>query len=144
MLEKFIILLKEELVALKENATLEEINNLAKATVLMPQNTKSCIYGIMTGSCNSVRASELINLCSSVRVSSYGATYLNTLEFTSNKRQPYDFDVFSSLEIFLWYATEKEINNVVCFLRGCSELVPFETDKWNYMGNYDYEVALIC
>lgn len=55
-------LVKKEAKNLKKNATLEEIKKLNFAQ-LFPQSVSYCVYGQLTGDCNSQRASELINKC---------------------------------------------------------------------------------
>lgn len=53
-----------EVTNLKKHATKAEIRKLAK-TKINSTNRFKCIYGTMTGNCNSTRAHELIKLCCS-------------------------------------------------------------------------------
>lgn len=61
-LEEMKALATEEAVKLKQYATKEELDNLDLKD-LDPLDEDSCIYGQMTGGCNSERAQELIMLC---------------------------------------------------------------------------------
>lgn len=56
---EFKTLLIEEATNLKENATEEEIKNL-DINKVDATKVDSCIYGLMTGSCRSIRAVELM------------------------------------------------------------------------------------
>ncbi len=56
--KEFVSKLTSELINLKNNATIEEIEMLDKST-FNSSLTKECIYGQMTGNCNSDRAKEL-------------------------------------------------------------------------------------
>lgn len=55
---EFLALVQEELDTIKVNATKEEIENL-DFNRFHHNNTVLCIYGQMTGKCNSVRAIEI-------------------------------------------------------------------------------------
>lgn len=60
--KQFLEDVKKEAVALKENATAEELERLDFNT-LDPEDYTECIYGQMTGSCLEERACELIFNC---------------------------------------------------------------------------------
>lgn len=51
-----------EATMLKHHATEEERLKL-NATILTPTNKRLCVYGLLSGSCDSVRAKELMDLC---------------------------------------------------------------------------------
>jgi hypothetical protein len=53
---------RKEAEALRIHATKEELTNLS-IKELFPESIYGCIYGMMTGSCNSERAASLIDLC---------------------------------------------------------------------------------
>lgn len=53
---------RKEAEALRVHATKEELTKLSYKD-LFPESISSCIYGMMTGSCNSDRAASLIDLC---------------------------------------------------------------------------------
>jgi predicted nucleic acid-binding Zn-ribbon protein len=55
--------IKDEADNLRRHATTEELARL-NFRVLRPKSKHLCIYGQMTGDCYSVRAAELLNLCS--------------------------------------------------------------------------------
>lgn len=60
--EQFFEDVRTEAQALRENATSEEVDLLNRSE-FDPEDFNQCIYGQMTGSCQSKRASELIHLC---------------------------------------------------------------------------------
>lgn len=60
--EQFLEDVKKEARALRENATKEEIGLLDREE-FDPSDLNNCIYGQMTGDCQSERAAELIHLC---------------------------------------------------------------------------------
>jgi len=60
-LKKLIELVTKEAINLKANATQEELDNL-NFNCLLPSDSTQCIYGQMTGNCDSKRAVELIRL----------------------------------------------------------------------------------
>ncbi len=72
-----IALVKDEAKKLKKNATPKELNRL-DITSLCGTSSSSCVYGLLTGSCNSERASELIYKCAT-RVYEVPTTYKNAV-----------------------------------------------------------------
>jgi len=62
LVQELIPLVKEETDKIKRFATEEEIAKLDEKKV-NGSSRKSCVYGLMTGHCNSPRALELIALC---------------------------------------------------------------------------------
>lgn len=60
--DQFLEDVRKEARALRENATADEIAKL-NIGELNPESFFECIYGQMAGSCQNVRASELIHLC---------------------------------------------------------------------------------
>lgn len=54
--------IKQEADNIRKFATKEEISRL-NFRDLIPVHSESCIYGLMTGDCNSKRATELIEKC---------------------------------------------------------------------------------
>lgn len=58
----FIEDVKKEAKALRKHATKDELAHLTTAA-LDPTDYNKCVYGLMTGDCRSVRASELIFSC---------------------------------------------------------------------------------
>ena len=67
-MKKVIDVLYVELKKLKKLATKAELKKLAKAHAIIPDEPDTCIYGIMTGSRYSERATELIKDCCPVLV----------------------------------------------------------------------------
>jgi hypothetical protein len=60
--KQFIEDVKKEAMALKEHATREELGKL-DFTILNPNSGHLCVYGQLTGMCDSDRADELIKEC---------------------------------------------------------------------------------
>lgn len=73
--KQFIEDVKKEARALRENATKKEISNLDFET-LNPSNADHCIYGQMTGNCNSRRATKLITLSCKRQMKNNISSYL--------------------------------------------------------------------
>ena len=92
-------LLKEvrtEAYNLKLMATTEELDRLDIDT-LDPETKQSCIYGQMTGSCQSVRAYHLMNACAVSFTNSAGTKFVGGDEFKSNW-ETYE----TSIDMFYW------------------------------------------
>lgn len=66
--EEFFKYTLEEINNIKKHATPEEISKL-DIDNLDPSSSYGCIYGLMTGNCNSDRAYELIKLCATSTLS---------------------------------------------------------------------------
>lgn len=60
--EQFLEDVRQEAQALRENATKEELAKL-NFDKLRPSRPSGCIYGLMTGHCDSRRGTELIFIC---------------------------------------------------------------------------------
>jgi hypothetical protein len=142
-------LMLEEVNNLKKYASEFELDQLHAGIIIIPMDARMCIYGHMTGNCESERAIELINQCCSERISNisfFKKEYIDLEDFTKNERQDNrsvrksDNYRFSPLESFLWYATEEEIVSVIHYLNGQSDkLCTFNTKNWKY--NNDEETA---
>lgn len=140
--EQFIDLVKEELSNIKKFALPSEIANLERAHYVNPFSFSNCIYGIMTGNCDSSRGVELIMKCCTKRVINRLLDEIRegheSLEdglpegLFSDSARDTDGYFYSPLETLLWIGTNEEIQNIICFLRGCEELQPFTPEKWNY------------
>jgi len=136
--EKLAELAKGELVNLKKHATRLELNRLAGQLEINNSNKYECIYGAMTGSCESERAMSLINLCSLQRVrditNSMGV--ITEENFSNYPRSSFRFhkdNVFSPIETVLFLCTDNDVRNMFNYLTKDTELLPFEIDKWKYM-----------
>lgn len=75
-LKRFKELVTNEAILLKKHATKEEISRLNFDTINPTHNFK-CIYGQMTGSCESFRAHELMLLCCKEEVISSMTNQIN-------------------------------------------------------------------
>lgn len=60
--EQFLKDVTHEVTMLKQHATIVELSELNFDT-LQPSNTRRCIYGQLTGVCNSKRAKDLMDSC---------------------------------------------------------------------------------
>jgi hypothetical protein len=130
--QELIKLVKEEAKYLKINASIEELERLDFET-FNPQIFTKCIYGQMTGGCDSERSVELIqNSC--VRVTSsrdYNPkdTTLNVNPFQTKRRY-----YFSPIELFVGLENNKgetvnqyNGNNIILinYLQGKTETLEF-------------------
>ncbi len=131
--QRFAGLIAEELRNIKKYARNEEIDNIKEADTIYPNAATGCVYGIMTGSCWSHRAENLIRSCCPFVVNNITDTFF---EFTDDKLIPAPLhstsarNYYSPVEILLFRGSEAEINNAICFLKGNSELLPFRPDLW--------------
>lgn len=135
--EQFLKDVEKEVRALKRNATEEELSNL-DALILNPQSQRSCIYGQLTGSCHSLRASQLIfNCCKrfvefpdgvDVFHADKGFSKIKGLINGSKIKgvkdadqfydtRSWDIKYFSSIETYIMFPNAKN-KNLIAFLRG--------------------------
>lgn len=104
---------RKEAEALKIHATVEEREKL-DISKLKPNSTSFCIYGQMTGDCDSRRASHLIKNCTKIYIEAGSAIdhmELNAV-FADFRWSPIEF-----------YILQKEARNanLIAFLRGETE-----------------------
>lgn len=93
-------LVLQEIDNLKIHATQDEIAKL-DFTTFKPFKADRCIYGQMTGSCFSDRATSLLNLCA-VPYSYYTSSYERYLREPDFRRKPGDWQRgFSALEFYV-------------------------------------------
>lgn len=117
----------DEATGLKTCATQEELKKL-DFNNLRPQDRDRCIYGQMTGSCFSERATELLNCCAvpySSELEYYRRTKHNS--FTEVNRQVYTKSkwVFSAIETYICKENAKS-NNLIDYLKGVKETLTVE------------------
>lgn len=130
--EQFLSDVKAEAVALRQHATKEELGRL-DADWMDPNDFTSCIYGQMTGNCNSKRAIELMQKCCTRffknlykefyvfdDVSSAVNGEKCDLSGRKNDEMP---KYFSAVETYIFTDEEKN-ENLISYLRG-------ETDDLN-------------
>jgi hypothetical protein len=98
-LEKLIELTIKEATKLRKIATREEIDNL-DILRFDPSNTQKCIYGQMTGNCESLRAIELIIECNS-RVLNQREYYLGDVKLNGKPSHSHRYEYFTPLEMFI-------------------------------------------
>ena len=135
-------LVKEEAKNLRINATAEELNNLTD-TILSPDSPTKCLYGLMTGSCESSRAIKLINICCSVRIKNFKGIMSDNYELSESsflkapRRNNWSIKTenmrFSPIEVMLWLAPASDIKMLVKYLRSEIRVMrEFKIEMWNY------------
>ncbi len=136
--EVFIAEVTKEAIALKQNATQEELSKLS-ARILDPNNRRRCIYGQMTGDCYSIRAAELIQACApryfenDVMPSRYehiNRIGIGRIADNANGEQVNDFleertdywraSHFSAIEAYIVWNNAKS-ENLIAYLKGETE-----------------------
>lgn len=103
---------RKEAEALRVQATKEELGRLS-IEFLKPNHVNACVYGLLTGSCMSERAIELIRKCAPV--------YHTTLSIHNmNVVSSYNHSRWSPIEV---YIQQPEANNanLISYLRGETE-----------------------
>jgi hypothetical protein len=98
-LEKLIELTIKEATKLRKTATQEELDRL-RIEWFMPSNREKCIYGQMTGSCDSRRAVELIQGCNS-RVLDSRDYFLGDVKLGGKPSNSHRYEYFTPLEMFI-------------------------------------------
>ena len=121
---QFLEEVKTEVESLKKFATEEELENLDFGH-LEPTDDSLCIYGLMTGSCHTNRAIELIEKCCRKYVDYRGN--IRVRNFTDIKpidkgvptvfRQQFELQFLSSLEAYIMLPRAKN-RNVIQYLKG--------------------------
>lgn len=129
VLEKLVTM---EAKKLKSIATKDELN-LLDFDRLDPECRSSCIYGQMTGNCNSSRAIDLIKK-SCTQVYTKGPDAINTFNGVklngkpNNSRVGHNIAYFSPIEIFIYKHENREQNNKILieFLKGETKTLNFK------------------
>jgi hypothetical protein len=98
-IEKLIKLVTEEAINLKANATQEELDEL-DLVGFSPREQKHCIYGQMTGHCDSERAVELI-MKSCKRVMNTREYDLDEINLNGKPTKKGRLGYFSPIELFI-------------------------------------------
>lgn len=99
----------EELKNLKEKATPEEIDKL-DIELLDVERARECIYGLMTGRCDSERAKELTPKTFPI---------ISTLEEVELYNHPFcsDDEYLTPLEIYLFLTDRTEHESIIKYLK---------------------------
>lgn len=118
--DKFLKSVMDELDHIKQNATQEEISKLDIA-VFSPTSRRSCIYGQMTGDCQSNRAKELYPK-SLPTLGSKGESLSEGVEYMNGMKRYLNDEYFTPLEAYLPLerANPKEI---IEYLKGETETI---------------------
>jgi hypothetical protein len=104
---------RKEAEALRVHATSEELGRL-DFEKLRPDNVTMCIYGQMTGNCDSPRATELITTCTRTYIESTSS--LNDMELNKTFA---DFR-WSPIEFYILQRGSKNAN-LIAYLKGETE-----------------------
>lgn len=129
--EQFIWDVINEALAIRENATQEERNNL-NYFELNASNIHKCIYGQMTGHCNSDRSLELIRKCCTRYFKQVALRSWSTIDyvlsnvngvrvdrdFEANRKARMSMQHFSAVEIFIATGHRSLNANLIAYLRG--------------------------
>lgn len=115
--EVLIEYVRTEVKNLKKHATKEELDRLDFKT-LVPALFQNCIYGQMTGNCNSARAVELMHLCTKV--------FIEWNRFHTMKEGSFDHRIVfgitrgkhTPLELYLLRSVETSNERIIKFLKG--------------------------
>ena len=117
--KEFIAEVRKELKHIKANATKEEIDKL-DIIDLDPSSAAHCIYGQMTGQCDSTRACELSSKISSelrnIKISDTGSKYYTFLEVYI-----YEYTYvheFETEEVEANNASTRHLNHILRYLKG--------------------------
>ena len=104
---------RKEAEALRVHATKEELEKL-DIYKMRPSSTTQCCYGLMTGECDSKRASELIMLCAPIYIKGHSQMYpIDTVdEFRTYHWSPIEFYILRE---------EARNANLISYLRGETE-----------------------
>lgn len=125
-------LIVEEAANLRIHATKKEIDNLSYDTLVGCSKTE-CIYGQMTGNCNSERAYELIKKCAS-KIYNHNENegyYLNGKPYIPDQLDQRSGFYFSPIELLVYHnkydSTDRsiEVENLVNFLKNKTNTLNF-------------------
>lgn len=118
----------KEAKALKKAATKKELSRLSFEK-LNPENEQHCIYGQMTDSCYSDRASSLIGKCCEKGYIGGGVAYLPTLELGEIVTREFG-RAWSPIEVFIAIQDNRTNGNnamLISFLKGERKTLRFKS-----------------
>ena len=104
----FLLEVEKEIEHIKENATKEELNNLSYSQ-FDHDSTISCLYGLLTGYCDSDRARKL-----NKKSFAFGFNEDNFKEALKSE----EGNTFTHLEIYLFYCDDDTHKNIIDYLKG--------------------------
>lgn len=119
---------------LRKHATKSEISNL-EAELVDAVVAHTCIYGQMTGHCDSPRAVELMHLCCE-RICTIDLQ-LNGVITADHRRDSIKRSFFSPIEVYIMgerdlffvsRTAHKRVDSLVTYLQGESDELSFEED----------------
>lgn len=141
---------KQELALLKQHISRTEQLKLIESTQVDCESILRCIYGIMTGSCFSERAQELIERCAvaSYRIIKQVVEEEDTeLELVSDKKKRHEwgFQYYTAIEVMLMAASTEDVNKMVCYLRTPDATIPdFNVDTWRTDAESNKVIEISC
>lgn len=141
-LENFLQDVAYEVKSLREVATKDELKKL-NTFYFNPNNIEKCIYGLMTGTCMSHRAAELMEECvksffvniSVGDIESIGEQLIYPNEYRKNttwilNAREHGPNVLTALEHFLMFPeAEPSIKNVIDYLNGKTDILELPITK---------------
>ena len=121
-------LTKKEAKKLRKHATPEELGNLM-ISELDASSYSKCIYGQMTGNCNSWRANQLIIQCAE-RVYNSINGYDDDINNLNGAPREVAYDerteeYFSPIEMFIYFTNNDNKRSLVNYLKGKSDELKF-------------------
>ncbi len=119
-IDDFMLEVKAEIKHLKEHATAEEIGRLNFET-FCGQNSRSCIYGQMTGNCHSSRAVELYH-------KSIHILFIEGDKVIIHEGTPDDAKL-TSMEKYLFHSSKTEHGKIINYLKGKCDKLDLQVDK---------------
>lgn len=103
----------KEINAIKKHATKEQIDKL-NFKELRPSEYNNCIYGQMTGNCESKASLKLIRKCCTRTVDAIGDLFQGSYTASRSKRTN---ENFSLLERFIYMESQNN-EDIIAYLRG--------------------------
>jgi len=127
---KLVNLVIDEARLLKETATKAELDRLSiNVKHLNPDSPTKCIYGQMTGDCETQRATDLIKLCCQKVYEVKTRTHVITKSvLNGSPKDKTREQFFSPIEVYIFVAQDKldKLQNLLSYLKGKKETLTKE------------------
>lgn len=143
--KEFLQLVLEEAHTLKEHATSDELSNIQIGN-LDPDSARKCIYGLMTGHCDSPRAISLLGSCAVPFTSSLdqidkSSIVEPTFNYKGNPFLSANLSIrswFSPIELYIYHAEDLG-QSLVYFLNGKKDKLTMKDLSVNWDEDYFYD-----